>query len=169
MLLNYLLNPWSRVLLEKLTGLQLVKKFPAFCGTRRFTMLHYAISPYTCLQNCYLHVCNSTVALILVFCKCGTTLLFLRLPLSTSAVFKLCYIYIYIYIYMLSFILTQNALTLLGSPPGNLWSRSLLDSLRGSLVLATYTGTLRPDAVFSITASPFSILEKIRHDMYLYI
>ena len=35
-LLNYLLTPWCRVLLEKLTGLQLVKKFPAFHGTRRF-------------------------------------------------------------------------------------------------------------------------------------
>jgi len=33
---NYLLIPWSRDLLEKLTGLQLVKKFPAFYGTRRF-------------------------------------------------------------------------------------------------------------------------------------
>ena len=31
-----LLTPWCRVLLEKLTGLQLVKKFPAFHGTRRF-------------------------------------------------------------------------------------------------------------------------------------
>ena len=30
------LTPWSRVLLEKLTGFQLVKKFPAFYGTRRF-------------------------------------------------------------------------------------------------------------------------------------
>jgi hypothetical protein len=29
-LLTYLLTPWSRVLLDKLTGLQLVKKFPAF-------------------------------------------------------------------------------------------------------------------------------------------
>ena len=29
-----LLTPWSRVVLEKLTGLQLVKKFPAFHGTR---------------------------------------------------------------------------------------------------------------------------------------
>jgi len=29
-LLTYLLTPWSRVLLEKLTGLQLVKKFPHF-------------------------------------------------------------------------------------------------------------------------------------------
>jgi hypothetical protein len=34
--LTYLLTPWSRVLLEKLTGLQPVKKFPAFYGTRRF-------------------------------------------------------------------------------------------------------------------------------------
>ena len=30
------LTPWCRVLLEKLTGLQLVKKFPAFHGNRRF-------------------------------------------------------------------------------------------------------------------------------------
>jgi hypothetical protein len=38
-LLNYLLTyltPSSRVILEKLIGLQLVKKFPAFYGTRRF-------------------------------------------------------------------------------------------------------------------------------------
>ena len=31
-----LLTPWSRVLLEKLTSLQLVKIFPSFYGTRRF-------------------------------------------------------------------------------------------------------------------------------------
>ena len=35
-LLTYLISPWSRVLLEQLTVLQLVKKFPAFYGTRRF-------------------------------------------------------------------------------------------------------------------------------------
>ena len=35
-LLLYLLTPWSRVLLENLTGSQLVKKFPAVYGTRRF-------------------------------------------------------------------------------------------------------------------------------------
>ena len=35
-ILTYLLTPWYRLLLEKLTGLQLVKKFPAFHGTRRF-------------------------------------------------------------------------------------------------------------------------------------
>jgi hypothetical protein len=35
-LLTHLLTPWCRVLLDKLTGLQLVKKFPAFHGNRRF-------------------------------------------------------------------------------------------------------------------------------------
>ena len=34
-LLTYLLTPFSRVLLEKLTGSQLVKKLSAFYGTRR--------------------------------------------------------------------------------------------------------------------------------------
>jgi len=33
---TYLLIPRSRVLLEKPTGSQLVKKFPAFYGTQRF-------------------------------------------------------------------------------------------------------------------------------------
>jgi hypothetical protein len=33
---GYLLTPWNTVLLEKLTGSQLVKKFHAFYGTRRF-------------------------------------------------------------------------------------------------------------------------------------
>jgi hypothetical protein len=33
---TYLLTPWSRVFLEKPTGLQLVKKFLAFYETRRF-------------------------------------------------------------------------------------------------------------------------------------
>jgi hypothetical protein len=31
-----IVTAWRTVLLEKLTGLQLVKKFPAFYGTRRF-------------------------------------------------------------------------------------------------------------------------------------
>jgi hypothetical protein len=35
-LLTYLLTPYNRVLLEKLTGFQLVKIFPAFYGTRWF-------------------------------------------------------------------------------------------------------------------------------------
>ena len=43
--LTYLLTPWSRVLFEKLNGVQLVKKFPAFYGTRSlitaFTSVHH--------------------------------------------------------------------------------------------------------------------------------
>ena len=35
-LLTYVFTPWCRVPLEKLTGFQLVKKFPAFHGPRRF-------------------------------------------------------------------------------------------------------------------------------------
>ena len=48
-LLIYLLTPWSRVVHEKQTGSQLDKKFPAFCGTRRFitafTRAHYLFLP----------------------------------------------------------------------------------------------------------------------------
>jgi len=40
-----LLTPWCSFLLEKLTGLQLVKKFPAFHGTRRF------ITTLTCVRH----------------------------------------------------------------------------------------------------------------------
>jgi hypothetical protein len=39
-LLAYLLTPWSGVLLEKLTGSELVKKFPAFYGTLKFITVH---------------------------------------------------------------------------------------------------------------------------------
>ena len=54
----YLLAPWSRVLLEKLASLQLVKKFPAFCGTRRFlTALtnarHLSLSWASPIQSSY--------------------------------------------------------------------------------------------------------------------
>jgi len=44
-LLTHSLTPRSRVLLEKLTGLQLVKKFPAFYGTRRY------ITPFTSARH----------------------------------------------------------------------------------------------------------------------
>jgi len=43
-LLTYLHTPWSRVLIEKLTGCQLLKKFPAFYGTRFITAFTLAES-----------------------------------------------------------------------------------------------------------------------------
>ena len=59
-LLTYLLTPWCRVLLEKLTGLQLVKKFPAFYGTRRFitaltSFRHLSLYCASPIQSTYPH------------------------------------------------------------------------------------------------------------------
>jgi len=58
--LTYLLTPWCRVLLEKLTGLQLVKKFPAFHGTRTFitaltSVRHLSLSWANPIQPIYPH------------------------------------------------------------------------------------------------------------------
>ena len=57
---SYLLTPWCRVLLEKLTGLQLVKKFPAFYATRRFitaltSVRHLSLSCASPTQSTYPH------------------------------------------------------------------------------------------------------------------
>jgi len=59
-LLTYLLTPWCIVLLEKLTGLQLVKKFPAFHGTRRVitaltSVHHLSLSWASPIQSIYPH------------------------------------------------------------------------------------------------------------------
>jgi hypothetical protein len=53
---TYLLTAWRKVLLEKLTGLQLVKKFPAFYGTRQFitsftSARHLSISSASSIQS----------------------------------------------------------------------------------------------------------------------
>ena len=66
----YLLTPWCRVLLEKLTGLQLVKKFPAFHGTRRFitaltSVRHLSLSWANPIQSIYPHPTSWRSILIL--------------------------------------------------------------------------------------------------------
>ena len=53
-LFTYLLTPCSKVLLEKLTRFQLVKKFPAFYGTPRF------ITAVTSARHLSLSWANST-------------------------------------------------------------------------------------------------------------
>ena len=65
-----LLTPWRRVLLEKLTGLQLVKKFPAFHGTRRFitaltSVCHLSLSWASPIQSVYAHPTSWRSILIL--------------------------------------------------------------------------------------------------------
>ena len=67
---TYLLNPWCRVLLEKLTGLQLVKKFPAFYGTRRFitaltSVRHLSLSWASPIRSIYPHPTSRRFILIL--------------------------------------------------------------------------------------------------------
>jgi len=52
-LLTRLLTPWSRLLFETLTGSQLVMKFPAFYGTRRF------ITSFTSARHLYLSRASS--------------------------------------------------------------------------------------------------------------
>jgi hypothetical protein len=75
------LIPWARVLLKKLTGLQLVKKFPAFYGTWRFiTTFRTARFPFLCWARAI---------------RCMPLNHFLKIhfniiPHSTSRSFKLC-------------------------------------------------------------------------------
>ena len=69
-LLTYLLTPWCRVFLEKLTGLQLVKKLPAFHGTRRFitaltSVRHLSLSWASPIQSIYPHPTSWRSILIL--------------------------------------------------------------------------------------------------------
>jgi len=67
---TYLLSPWCRVLLEKLTGLQLVKIFPAFHGTRKFittltSVRHLSLSWNNPIQSTYPHPTSWRSILIL--------------------------------------------------------------------------------------------------------
>ena len=69
-LLTYLLTPWCRVLPEQLTGLQLVKKFPTFHGTRRFitaitNVRHLSLSWTSPIQSIYPHPTSCRSILIL--------------------------------------------------------------------------------------------------------
>ena len=68
--MQHLLTPWSRVLLEKLTGLQLVKKFPAFYGTQRFitaltSARHPSLSWGSSIQSTHPHPTSRRSILIL--------------------------------------------------------------------------------------------------------
>ena len=67
-LLTYITTPWNRVFLEKVTDSQLVKKFPAFYGTRRF------ITAFTRFRHVYLSKVTLQVR--------GTCLYFVTIPFS---------------------------------------------------------------------------------------
>ena len=72
---TYLLTPWRRILLEKLTGVQLLKKFPAFHETRRFitaltSVRHLSLSWASPIQSIYLHPTSWSSVLILYIYLC---------------------------------------------------------------------------------------------------
>jgi hypothetical protein len=79
MSINNWLTPLSRVLLEKLTVTQLVKKFPTFYGTRRFITVftrtrQWSLSWARCNQTTISHPISRRPILIL------SSYLYLRLP-----------------------------------------------------------------------------------------
>ena len=77
----HLLTPWCRFLLEQLTGLQPVKKFPAFHGTPKFitaltSVRHLSLSWASLIQSTYPHPTSWRSVLIL------STYLRLGLPIG---------------------------------------------------------------------------------------
>ena len=70
-LLTHSLTPWCRVLLEQLTGLQLVKNFPAFHGNRRFitahtSVRHLSLSWASPIQSIYPHPTTSWRSILIL-------------------------------------------------------------------------------------------------------
>ena len=66
----YLLTPWCRFFLQNLTGFQLVKKIPAFHGTRRFitaltSVCHLSLSWASPIHSIYPHPTSWRSILIL--------------------------------------------------------------------------------------------------------
>jgi hypothetical protein len=95
---SYLLTPYSTVLLEKLTGSQLVNKLPAFYGTRRFITAftnarHLSLSRASSIQSIPLHPTPGRSILMLSS--------HLRLVLPSVIFLSFYYYYYYYYYYSL--------------------------------------------------------------------
>ena len=100
--LYYLFTAWSRVLLEKLTSSQLVKKFPAFYGTQRFITAFTSAQPPDPIPSHIdpVHALTShflNIHLNIILPKSGSSKwsLFLRFPhqnpVHTSSLPHTCY------------------------------------------------------------------------------
>ena len=102
-LLTYLHTPWSRVLLEKIKVSRLVKKFPAFYGTRRFitaftSARHLSLSRASSIQSIpHIPLPWRSILILSSHLRLGLPRYFsLRFPhqnpLYTSAVSQTCYL-----------------------------------------------------------------------------
>ena len=108
----YLLTPWCRVLLEKLTGLQLVKNFPAFHGTRRFitaltSVRHLSLSWASPIQSIYPYPTSwRSILIVSTHLRLGLPSGLFPFGFPTKTLYTpsphpyALYIYICIYIYM---------------------------------------------------------------------
>ena len=122
-LITYPLTPRCRVLLEQLTGLQLVKKFPAFHGTWRFitaltSVRHQSLSWASPIQSIYPHPTSwSSIILLSTHLRLGlpSGLFHLHYSDDNMTFIKIttfyikrmlvpCSLYIYIYIYIYIFL-----------------------------------------------------------------
>ena len=152
-----ILTPWCRVLLEKLTGLQLVKKFQAFYGTRRFitaltSVRHLSLSWANPIQSIYPHPTSWRSILILFthlrlglpsgFFPSGcfpTKTLYTPLsspiratcPVHLIDIIILAYINMHIYIYILYIRQTQQTFS---NIINKCWTEALMDDIIKSLL-----------------------------------
>jgi len=88
----YLLTPWCRVLLEKLTGMKLVKKFPAFHGTRGFItaltiVRHLSLFWASPIQSIYPHPSSWRFILISTHLRLGLPNDFLPFGFPTKTLY----------------------------------------------------------------------------------
>jgi hypothetical protein len=100
------LTPWSAVLLQKLTVTQLVEKFSAFYGTRRFISLftrshHCFLSWARWIQSTTSHTISLRSILIISF--------HLRLGLPQKHILKFCFVLSYVV--LVSILQTTDVLT----------------------------------------------------------
>ena len=120
-----LLTPWCRVLLEQLTGLQLVKKFPPFHGTRRFitaltSVRHLSLSWASPIHSIYPHPTSCRSILILsTHLRLGlhsgllpsgfpTKKLYTPLSSPIGATYLLTYFLTYLLTYLITYLLTYS-------------------------------------------------------------
>ena len=89
---TYLLTPWCRVL-EKLTGLQLVKKFPAFHVTWRFitaltSVRHLSLSWASPIQSIYSHPTSwRSILILFTYLRLGLSSGFLPFGFPTKTLY----------------------------------------------------------------------------------
>jgi hypothetical protein len=107
-ILTYLLTPWSRVLLERLTGFHLVKKFPAYYGTRRF------VTAFTSYIHAVVHTNTHTyertcvhIHIIYLHTYIHAHIIYLHKYVHTYVRTYVCmYVHTYIHTYMHTYIHT---------------------------------------------------------------